>query len=148
MNTRRLPLELLTLALPALVIAACVSPEPPHAGTGPRTETAVLPETLTVRAGEARWGLYGRLHVTFEEVEQDYRCPSNVTCVHQGDAAVRFRLRHEGGSEQVLLYIFGQPRVARAGGMSIELLELAPYPIDGDPTPPDRYVSRIRIAVN
>lgn len=137
--------------LPALVVttflaAACVSPEPPGTGTGPRTESAALAETLTVRAGESRWVMSGKLHVTFEGVEQDSRCPSNVNCVHMGDATMRFRLRHPDGSERVLLNLSEEPRVARLGGLTMEVLELSPYPVDGQPTPPDRYVSRIRIS--
>lgn len=134
------------LAAMALAAWGCVSPEPPHSGTGPRVEVVALPETLTVRAGESRWVVSGQLHVTFEGVEQDSRCPLNVNCVHMGDAAMRFRLRYEEGSSRVLLYLTGEPRVARFGSLAMEILELSPHPVDGIRIPPESYVSRIRLS--
>ena len=72
-----------------------------------------------------------RLRIKFAAVENDSRCPSDVTCVWAGNAAVKLELTGLGKAQSVTL------NTSKAGqfvsetvyqGYKVTLVDLSPYP--------------------
>lgn len=90
---------------------------------------------FTLERGESASLDGGALVITFVEVAADSRCPADVVCVWQGDAAMVFQL-----SSRVLriaarldtLHTGVDPRTGSYAGYSIAVTELAPYPHSSD----------------
>jgi hypothetical protein len=79
--------------------------------------------------------------ITFEQVVQDSRCPTGLTCIVAGDAAVRIRFDAPGTppSSHVLHTNLDSARAAEQGAVRVTLTAVAPYPA-GDTKPrPEEY---------
>ena len=79
--------------------------------------------------------------VSFEAVTEDSRCPTGVTCIREGDAAVRVRIETAGASSSTYTLHTGGPggREAADGDVIVRLVDVKPYPA-GDSRPrPDEY---------
>jgi hypothetical protein len=118
-----------------------VHAEPPIVARG---AVASLPLGGTVRVEGTD------LHVTFERVAQDSRCPRNVTCVWAGEATVELRLRDADGSERPIVLVIpgGQAAVQVPGGTLIETVGLSGPPefvAPGDGLRLPAYVLRLRL---
>ncbi|MGE0552169.1 MAG: hypothetical protein AB7R55_01940 [Gemmatimonadales bacterium] len=99
---------------------------------------ALEPTTIELRAGETR-AVQG-VRIDFGRVESDSRCPSTVTCVWAGNAAVELQVSGAAGggpSRRLVLNTGLDPKDGEALGLRITLLALTPYPevpgaIDGE----------------
>jgi len=72
-----------------------------------------------------------KLRIRFVTVENDSRCPSDVTCVWAGNAAVRLQLGTGRGSKTVTLNTSKSPSLVgetEYHGYKMKLVELSPYP--------------------
>ncbi|MGH9873652.1 MAG: hypothetical protein ACRD9S_14480 [Pyrinomonadaceae bacterium] len=72
-----------------------------------------------------------RLRIRFVAVENDSRCPSDVTCVWAGNAAVRLQLGTGRGSKTVTLNTSKSSSFAgeiEYQGYTVKLIGLSPYP--------------------
>lgn len=72
-----------------------------------------------------------KLRIRFVAVENDSRCPSDVTCVWAGNAAVQFQLGTGRGSKTVTLNTSKSPSFAgetEYRGHKVKLVDLSPYP--------------------
>jgi hypothetical protein len=127
-------------ALVAFVVGGCASYMPLIELTGGSSAEATPAPTIpidTVSAG-ARFTLGvgesahvdGGLAITFDSVSEDSRCPSDVQCVWEGNAAVAVEVRASGETPATLSLNTNPALGAEATyvGYSIELLALAPYP--------------------
>ncbi|HEV8600042.1 MAG TPA: hypothetical protein VGQ69_11825 [Gemmatimonadales bacterium] len=84
--------------------------------------------------------------VHFEAVEQDSRCPVDVTCVWAGNALVRLRLQGGAGCSTLLrLNTDLEPRTGTGCGLPLEVRGLEPAPRSGEPPTGRRY--RVRLLV-
>ena len=79
------------------------------------------------------------VRVQFEEVTSDSRCPINAVCVRAGDAVVIIRVFDESGSSRYELHTTDGVRSATHRQVSIEVVDLQPYPFAGRPTDPSAY---------
>ena len=86
------------------------------------------------------------LKLSFQNVA-DSRCPTDTTCVWEGDAAVDFLFAIK--SSEVRLKLHSNPRFdneTTAHGYKVRLIELSPYPERQDAPPLDSaYVATVRI---
>jgi len=81
------------------------------------------------------------LEVTFSAVTHDYRCPSDVQCIHAGEAGIDLSVTDSLGlHSQVLITIPGLvltpyrlDNVTRHRDWQFRLLRLNPYPDTGQP---------------
>jgi hypothetical protein len=118
-----------------------VQAEPPSVARG---ATASIPLGGTVRVEGTD------VHVTFERVVQDSRCPRNVTCVWAGEATVELSVREADGAERLIAVVIpgGQGSAAAPGGTLLEAVGLSGPPALGAPDEglrlPD-YVLRLRV---
>ena len=72
-----------------------------------------------------------KLRIKFVTVQNDSRCPSDVTCVWAGNAAVQFQLNAGRKNKTVTLNTSGNSTFVRAAefqGYKVKLADLSPYP--------------------
>jgi hypothetical protein len=79
--------------------------------------------------------------VSFEAVTEDSRCPTGLTCIREGEAAVRVQIEKPRASTSTYTLHTGGPggREAADGDVIVRLVDVKPYPA-GDSRPrPDEY---------
>jgi hypothetical protein len=129
-------------ALLVMASVACASSaqSPVAAETMSQTE-------LTLAPGESRRVPDTEATIVFEAVVEDSRCPTGVTCIWEGDAAVSLRV--EASGEQPRTYSLHTndrfEREAVHGALRIRLVSLAPLPTAEGPVKPEDY--RVTLAV-
>ncbi len=86
------------------------------------------------------------LRVAFTGVGADSRCPVDVVCVWQGNAAIELRLTAgEGAPEAIELNTALDPKAADAAGVHVALLEVRPASRSDTPTVRESYSVRLRL---
>ncbi len=110
------------------------------AGPGAQVEVAIG-ETVPI-------GSDG-LSLTFLEVSEDSRCPSDVVCVWAGRSTISVNIRRDGSSLGDFGLTLGEgaaaPVVEREG-YRIRLTALEPYPISTRPTSSDQYLAILTVS--
>jgi hypothetical protein len=109
--------------------------------TGP---TVPLGARFVLAPGEVANVGDGAMQVRFDRVLGDSRCPADAICIQGGDAVVRLELvsRHR---VQVYELHTGSMRPVEHGGVTIELLDLSPYPFSSRVIQPDEYRATLRV---
>jgi hypothetical protein len=81
------------------------------------------------------------VRIIFQSVSGDSRCPVDVTCVWEGDAAVTLTVIIEGDMafRPELHTSARYPAEAEVGTARIRLVSLAPLPVSGGPPAPADY---------
>ncbi len=84
--------------------------------------------------------------VLFSEVLEDSRCPVGVSCVWEGNAAVRIGLTlGTGPTHPFTLHTSQQPRSAEHGGYRVTLVKVEPVPVAGSAIDPGAYRVTLRV---
>ena len=89
------------------------------------------------------------LALTFLEVSEDSRCPSDVVCVWAGRATLSINLQRDGrslGDFSLTLGEGGAASVVKREGYRIGLTALEPYPISARPTSSGRYLAIMTVS--
>ena len=128
-----------------VILAACGSggsnaPTPPNPG---------LNEEFTLSPGQTVAVNGAKLSLTFEKVSEDSRCPTDVTCIWEGDAVVVLRIKLE--AEEVTREVHtqgGEPRLRKApvGDYVVTLVRLDPEPRSTSPIEPSAYRATLLVA--
>lgn len=121
------------LAITPLLVAvlACGSSDPLADHVDPQPKVVAVDSEFTLRRGERAMVDGGKLIVTFLSVPSDSRCPTDVVCVWQGDAAMLFRLDGENDESPTTvdtLHTELQPRALTHLGFTVRVTKLEPYP--------------------
>jgi hypothetical protein len=116
---------------------ACGNAKPPAEPTDgePQPKVVAAGAEFTLRRGERASVDDGMLLITFLAVASDSRCPADVVCVWEGDAAMLFRIesvRVEAPALVDTLHTALQPRSASYLGFSIAVKDLRPDPYSND----------------
>ena len=82
--------------------------------------------------------------LTFVGVTSDSRCPANAICVTAGDATVRVDLSRRGTTSSHELHAASKQPVT-VNELTIELVEIAPYPFLPNPIDPAAYRVTLRV---
>jgi hypothetical protein len=105
-------------------------------------DNVVLDKPFDVKVGQTAVLPAEGLRVVFQEVRNDSRCPTNVTCVWEGDAEVVLQAETTPETREELLVHtsrqFGDS--AAFHGYTIQVRGLAPGTKAGVPTDPKAYV--------
>ena len=132
MNCNRHRLTRMTsLTISFLVVFACcgVLGANPHSNSALQ---AVRPgREFKLKVGRQVTVKGTKLRIRFVAVENDSRCPSDVTCVWAGNAAVQIQLGIGRGSKTVTLNTSKSPSFVGEDeyhGYKVKLVELGPYP--------------------
>jgi len=83
--------------------------------------------------------------ITFTQVREDSRCPTNVVCVWEGDAKIEVSVSRNGTqAETAILSLGPQNNEAQLGDLAVRFVGLAPAPVTPEPAP-RRYVAELLI---
>ena len=135
---------LLLLASASTAFAGCTPvANPQDAPTAPGQPTTIV----TLRIGESFTPQHTTTSITFEDVSDDSRCPTDAPCVWAGDATVTLRVQPATGpSERVALHVTTGARSATVAGLHLRLERLEPAPATSRPI--DRELYRAAIAID
>jgi hypothetical protein len=95
--------------------------------------TLPLNDTIEIANFETLYNYENKLILRMDSVLNDSRCPSNVQCVWEGNAEVRFLFTVDSIQTDFVLNTNGGMQFNSdtvIGGFSIKLLDLSPYPED------------------
>ena len=142
-DRHRLQTRMASLAMSCLVVFASSG----LLAANPHSNTALE----SVRPGrEFRLKVKGtKLRIRFVAVENDSRCPSDVTCVWAGNAAVRLQLGTGRGSKTVTLNTSKSPSFVgetEYQGYKVKLVELGPYPRSDRKIAPRDYTATLLVS--
>lgn len=88
-----------------------------------------LGDTLTLAYHETAENAPSRTFIRFDSVLGDSRCPINVVCVWEGNAAIAFDMEEPGGEHRFSLNTHaGFARDTVLAGRTISLIDVLPYP--------------------
>jgi hypothetical protein len=112
------------------------------AGGGSRLASPSVPATFTLKPGQTA-SIQG-IDVTFRQVVSDSRCPINALCIWAGDATIAFSVRALGQDARHDLQL-AEPakRTVAVRQFILELQDLQPYPVAGQPPDADSYRATI-----
>jgi hypothetical protein len=139
-----------------LLVTACQrAPTPAPTGDGPSggakpqgADSAGLSgvvDTLVIPVGRTAAVDRGRLTVEFRRVESDSRCPSNVQCVWEGDAAIALRVAQGEARSDTTLHTRLDPRLVTYRGYELSIVNLAPYPATDQELDSAAYVATLAV---
>ena len=114
-------------------------------GCAPIQTTAVIVDpgvSFTLAPGQAATVKTTDMRVTFKEVREDSRCPTDVTCVWQGDAKIDVVIARTGfPAETMTLSVTPPDNEALVGNLKIRFVGLTPVPRQGDANTPRNYLA-------
>jgi hypothetical protein len=83
--------------------------------------------------------------LTFRQVSEDSRCPTNVVCVWEGDAKIELLPVRDGTVGQRVILSLHTPNEAQVGDLFVRFVGLTPYPATPDPSSTRQYVAELVI---
>ena len=94
------------------------------------------------------------LSVTFESVTEDSRCPCDAECIWAGEIGVKIKMQANGTTLSKLFTLDGYE--GDSGGVlemdfegyNIELLDVLPYPCNGQPDSNNDYEIKVLVTRN
>jgi hypothetical protein len=134
---------MLRFVAPFVFMAACAS-----GGVDSPTAPAVN-EEFTLAPGQTAAVAGTSLRVTFEAVRDDSRCPTDVTCIWEGDATVVLKVKDGGdeSSRELHTHQDGErSREAPAGEHTLTLVKLDPAPSSTRPIEASAYRATLKVA--
>jgi hypothetical protein len=126
----------LTVVVASLTAACSSSPIAP---------TIPLDRQFTLMPGERVRVADTSISVQFERVDGDSRCPADAICVLGGDAQVRLSIHDDGRAHHYSLHT-GDLAPVRHDGLTVALVELAPYPFSARPIAAADYRVTLRVS--
>lgn len=123
------------LLLSTLVVKGCTTP----------SSEASLGSDFILAVGQTVHLTGTSTTITFEAVPQDSRCPTNVQCVWAGNAEVRLRIATGATHADASVNTGVEPHGVATAEVQVDLLEVTPAPVAGDPAiPAGAYRARLR----
>lgn len=100
-------------------------------------------EPFAIRIGETAYVADTPLSIRANAVPEDSRCPRDAVCVWAGNARVALTVRDGPNAGDVELNSMLEPRATTRGAYRVELTDVEPVPVAGQPTPAKDYVIRL-----
>jgi hypothetical protein len=131
------------LAVAATLVAGLVSAD----GTS-QPRAAALDESVRLKVGEAARIEAEDLHLGFERVKGDSRCPKGVQCIWEGDATVVVWIQKGSEAKEMLeLHTSSKgPAAASFRDYVVRLARLEPEPVSGRDVDPAAYVATLSVS--
>ncbi len=136
------------LALVPLLIAtaACSGSSDVDAVPDQSNALAGLPAEVVLGFGDEVQLDGSILRLSFADVLEDSRCPTDVTCVWEGNGKVRIGIAAGTGPTHPLdLNSTVDPRAVDWNGVRVTLLEILPLPLSTGPIPLEDYTVRLLV---
>jgi hypothetical protein len=128
------------------MMAACLA----ACGGGPGSASAVtvpLGREFTLRVGQSAVVDGTGLRLVLAKVTQDSRCPVDVQCVWEGDAAVSVEIDDRSAPTSYELHTSGRyPREVTHGAYRVTLVRLDPAPRSSAPVSPSDYLATLSVS--
>lgn len=107
-----------------------------------RGGAATLNEPIQLAPGE--WANFKteNLEVKFVGIDEDSRCPNDVTCVWAGEVVVRLTLRRDSRNKEVAVK---ESQGLAVDGYTIDILQVLPARASSGPLPPADYRVTLKI---
>lgn len=84
------------------------------------------------------------VRITFRQVKEDSRCPTDVTCIWAGDASIELTISRNGSSDDTkILSLSPANNEARSGDIQIRFVGLTPVPRQAEGNAPRAYVAQL-----
>ena len=134
------------LAASLLIVAGCSSATglarcPDDAGKG--VVCARLGEEFDIRVNETAYLADTRLSIEIAAIPEDSRCPTDVVCAWAGNARISLSLRDGATAQRADVNSTLQPRAVTRLGFAVELIDVRPGRLAGQPLPLEAYVIRL-----
>jgi len=116
-------------------------------GSGTEPDQVSLAQEFTLAPGHSAHVQGEDLTVVFDQVASDSRCPANVTCVWEGDAAVLLTLT-QPPRDRAAVELHTSPRFPqkiRYGDLEVALRALDPEPREGIAIAQTAYRATLRV---
>jgi hypothetical protein len=85
--------------------------------------------------------------ITFKQVKEDSRCPTDVTCIWAGDARIELTISRNGsGDDTKFLTLSPATSEVRSGDLQIRFVGLTPVPRQADGNSPRAYVAQLVVS--
>jgi hypothetical protein len=111
---------------------------------GSPTEPGPVDQTVTLAPGQSASITGTSLTLKFDSVTGDNRCPADAMCVLGGSATVKIEARSSAGT-RTLTFETGRVEPVDYGGLTVELVQLAPYPFSATPIRHEDYRATLRV---
>ena len=106
---------------------------------------ARLGEPFDIRVGETAYIADTRLSIRVDGVPEDSRCPSDVQCPWAGNARVSLVLRDGANTDAASVNSTLEPRAITRWSYRIELVDVKPVPLSGQPIAQSQYIIRLLV---
>jgi hypothetical protein len=104
---------------------------------------APLNDEFDLRVNETAYIADTRLSIQVVAVPEDSRCPTDVVCAWAGNARISLALREGTSAETADVNSTLQPRAVTRFGYEVELIDVRPGRLAGQPLPAEAYVIRL-----
>jgi hypothetical protein len=125
-----------TLLLLTIAIAGCASTS--VAPTGPFSKEVTVAQGKTVSVVDG-------VSLKFVAVSGDSRCPADAVCIQGGDAIVKLEVTSGNDARDVELHT-GNMQPVTSGNLTIELVQLTPYPFSGKTIQQEDYRATLKVS--
>ncbi len=118
------------------------------AGCAP-VETAIVAEPgveFSLPVGETALLNGNGPRITFRQVSEDSRCPTDVTCVWAGDAKIELTISRNGSDDTKVVSLTPPNDETSSGDVRIRFVGLAPVPRQADAGKPKAYVAQLVVS--
>lgn len=109
------------------------------------TITAQAPETVSIKAGQRKSAVKGRLKIKFLSVEEDSRCPEGVQCIWTGNAKIKISVSGMYETKIFELNTNMAPQSVTMDCWAIEIESLLPAKSAEKATDQKAYVASLKI---
>jgi hypothetical protein len=117
-------------------LSACAAMEPTIAAEPGVAFSLPVGKTAAINGNGTR--------ITFTQVREDSRCPTDVTCVWAGDAKIEVTISRNGSPDDTRILSLTPPNnEASSGDLQIRLVGLTPVPRQSDGNAPRAYVAQL-----
>jgi hypothetical protein len=113
--------------------------------TNPSSPSVPLDEQFVLAPGQSADVRGASVSVSFLRVLGDSRCPADALCVQGGDAIVAIEVDPDGSPSVPYELHTGNMLPVKHGDLTIELVQLAPYPFSSRTIQPDEYRATLRV---
>jgi len=130
-DRHRLRIRMASLALSCLMVFACAEGLAANPYSSNAFQVVRPGREFKLKAGRQVTVKGTKLRIRFVTVENDSRCPRDVTCVWAGNAAVQLQLGIGRDSKRVTLNTSHSPSFVgetEFHGNRVKLVDLSPYP--------------------
>ncbi|KXJ98567.1 MAG: hypothetical protein UZ17_ACD001002636 [Acidobacteria bacterium OLB17] len=107
--------------------------------------TAQAPETVSIKAGQRKSAVKGRLKIKFLSVEEDSRCPEGANCIWAGNAKIKIAVSGMYETKTFELNTNMAPQSVTMDCWAIEIESLLPAKDAEKATDQKDYVAKLKI---